>query len=104
MNKGRKEGGREGRAEEAVWEGSAEKEYSQKGPGVLWVPLLRAAPGGPVMKKAGRERVKLPNPLFRQDNRLQGLKRELRILPVCQNSPIDQDSLEHLCYPEGRTR
>ena len=67
-----------GEAEEALWEGSAQKGYSQKGPGVLGVPLLQAAPGGPVMKKAGRERVTLPNPLLHQDNRLQGMKMELR--------------------------
>lgn len=77
MNKGRKEGGREGGAEEALWEGSAEKGYSQKGPGVLGVPLLQAAPGGPVRRRQA-ERVTLPNTLLRQDNRLQGMKRKLR--------------------------
>lgn len=44
-------------------EGSPEKGYSQEAPGVLAAPPLPVAPGGPGMRKAGREKVNTPSSL-----------------------------------------
>lgn len=42
---------------------SPEKGYSQEAPGVLAAPPLLVAPGGPGMRKAGREKVNTPSSL-----------------------------------------
>lgn len=60
---------------EVLWKGATEGEYSQEALEVLEVPPLLAAPVGPVMRKAGKEIIKLSNPLLSDYNRLQDVQR-----------------------------